>query len=61
MKESKTIALIKMKCTRVVVGIYHKETTPRFIVFMTEPIFDELYQLTADGLAQGMKSLMAKR
>ena len=46
MKETKIIALIEMKGTRIIVCIHYQETSTSLIVFMTEPIFDELHQLT---------------
>ena len=47
MKKAKTIAFIKAQCTRIIIGIHHKETTSGFIILMTEPIFNKLHQLTA--------------
>ena len=48
MKETKIIALIEMKGTRIIVCIHYQKTTTCFIVFMAEPVFNELHQLTTD-------------
>ena len=39
---------VETQCARVVISINHQETASGLVILMTEPVFDELYQLTTN-------------
>ena len=47
MEKTETVMLVETERTRIVVGIYYKKAAASLVVFVTEPIFDKLHQLSA--------------
>ena len=57
-KETETVLLIKMKCTRVIVCINPKESTSSLIVLVSKPVLQDVKNLSSYESALSLEILI---